>query len=146
MKLWFKWLTVGAVLLVGVGVVYSALAYRPVNVRVGDGEFRAKIVRSAADRERGLSGTSQLGDQQAMLFVFPSDDRWGIWMKDMNYPIDIVWLDGDKTVRHIVTDARPDSYPTVFRPDGPMRYVIELKSGTVKHKSITIGTRAEFSS
>src|SRR3989338_9807532 len=112
---------------------------------INDNRFDANIARSAADRQHGLSDSPQIAANQAMVFVFPSDGRWGIWMKDMNYPIDILWLDKAKKVQHIVTDAQPDSYPeTSFRPPTDVRYVIELKSGTVKDKRITIGTQAAF--
>ena len=66
-------------------------------------------------------------------------------MKDMNYPIDIIWIDQQKVVQYIVADAQPASYPqTTFKPDRAVRYVLEVKAGTAAQKSITIGTRAEF--
>lgn len=111
---------------------------------IGQTNLKTQVVIDEAERTRGLSGSQPLGDDQAMLFVFPAEDTWGIWMKEMNYPIDIVWLDKDKTVQHIVENAQPSSYPSIFRPAQPMRYVLEMKAGTVKHKSITIGARAEF--
>lgn len=144
MKLSLKLLAVGGTLVIGLGVVCGALAYRPPNLRIASTDFHARIVSSEADRKHGLSGTNPLGEREAMIFVFPSDDRWGIWMKDMKYPIDILWLDKDRIVRHIVEDARPESYPTTFRPDMPVRYVIEMKSGTAKQKHITIGSGAKF--
>src|SRR3954470_9978565 len=61
-------------------------------VRIGDGIFAAKVVKTAPERAKGLSDTSDLRQDQAMLFVYDSDDKHAIWMKDMNYSIDIVWL------------------------------------------------------
>lgn len=107
--------------------------------------FNAFVARTEADRQQGLSDSPQINSDQAMVFVFESDSKWGIWMKDMNYPIDILWLDTAKKVQNIVTNAQPDSYPeTSFYPPNNTRYVIELKSGTVKDKRITIGTQAAF--
>lgn len=111
---------------------------------IGQAQLKAQVVVDEAERTKGLSGSKPLVDDQAMLFVFPAEDTWGIWMKEMNYPIDVVWLDKDKIVQHIVENAQPSSYPSIFRPAQPMRYVLEMKAGTVKHKSITIGARAEF--
>ena len=112
---------------------------------IAEHPFKADIARTAADLQHGLSDSPQIAADQAMVFIFPTVSKWGIWMKDMNYPIDILWLDEAKKVQHIVEVAQPDSYPeTSFYPPSDARYVIELKSGTVKDKRITIGTQAAF--
>src|SRR4051812_8934615 len=64
-----------------------------VTVHIGDGVFAARVARTNSEREKGLSGTHDLRSNQAMLFVYDTDDEWSIWMKEMNYPIDIIWLD-----------------------------------------------------
>lgn len=105
------------------------------------------ILRTEAELQKGLSGTSNLPEGSAMVFVFPRDDKWGIWMKDMNYAIDIVWLNKDKKVVHMVKDAQPSSYPsTTFAADGESRYVIELPSGTIERTGITKGDTADMPS
>jgi uncharacterized membrane protein (UPF0127 family) len=115
------------------------------SVRIGDGVFAAKVVKTPAERAKGLSDTSSLRPDQAMLFVFDDDAKHGIWMKDMNYPIDIVWLDKDKKVVYIVKNAPPESYPyETFVPKQDARYVLEFAAGTVGRKSIIIGKSASF--
>lgn len=107
--------------------------------------FQARVVSSPEARQKGLSGTSQLPRTEAMLFDFGSDDTWGIWMKDMNYPIDIVWLDKDKRIIYMVKQAEPSSYPyTSFKPSKPARYVIEFAEDTINGKDLTIGDKATF--
>lgn len=105
--------------------------------------YHTTIMQSDEERRRGLSGTERLPSGQAMLFVFPDDERWGIWMKDMRYAIDIVWLNSAARVVHMVEDAHPDSYPdTTYRSPVPSRYVIELPSGTIKRTAIASGMKA----
>lgn len=105
--------------------------------------YQTQVRNDKDELERGLSGTKSLPDGHAMLFVFPNDDKWAIWMKDMNYPIDIVWLDKDKKIVHLVKDAQPSSYPdTRFVPQTDSRYVIELPSGTIERTGITLGDKA----
>jgi len=107
--------------------------------------YRLTVAQTEADREHGLSDTSSLPQDQAMLFVFPSSGHPAIWMKDMNYPIDIVWLSNDKTVVHTVENAQPSSYPdTIFQTDNDSRYVIELPAGTIEKTDINSGDKAEF--
>lgn len=114
-------------------------------VRIGDGVFAAKVVKTAKEREKGLSGTNELRKDQAMLFVYDKEAKWSIWMKDMNYPIDIVWLDSEKKVVYIVKNAPPESYPyETFTPKQDARYVLELPAGSIGPKSIVIGEDAAF--
>lgn len=144
-----RWIALSATIIVLVGLGAVGLWYQslPPTVTLGDATFAMRVARTASERQQGLSGTSQIAADEALVFDFLAEDRWGIWMKDMNYPIDIVWLDGDKNVIHIVKDAQPSSYPTVtYRPAEPAKYVIELKAGVTSAKRITIGTHAVFDS
>ena len=113
-------------------------------VRIGDTVFAAKVAKTQAEREKGLSDTKGLRENQALLFVYERDGMWPIWMKDMKYPIDIVWLDKDKKVVYIVKNAPPESYPETFTPKQEARYILEMSAGTVEKKSIVIGTIAGF--
>lgn len=106
--------------------------------------FRTSVAATPATRQQGLSGTTAIAPDVLKLFVFDTNDKWGIWMKDMNYAIDIVWLDMNRTVVHIEENVVPESYPTVFVPDVPSRYVIEGAAGMVKETNVTLGTVLDF--
>jgi uncharacterized membrane protein (UPF0127 family) len=134
----FGILFVGGVLFLGIRLQAQAN-----ELRLHGHSYHISIQRTDAEREKGLSGTASLAKNKAMLFVFPNDDKWRIWMKDMNYPIDIVWLDSDKNVIYVVKDAQPSSYPnTIFKSDKNARYVIELASGTIERTGISLGDPA----
>lgn len=107
--------------------------------------FDVKVAATESVRHKGLSGTKHLDLTEGMLFVFERDDKWGIWMKDMFIPIDILWLDKDKKIIYIVKQADPSSYPfTTYSPSKPARYVVELAAGTVARKNLKIGDVATF--
>ncbi|MFA7309979.1 MAG: DUF192 domain-containing protein [Candidatus Paceibacterota bacterium] len=105
---------------------------------------RVTVASTPAARQQGLSGRSGLAQDEGMLFVFPEDGEYGFWMKDMLFPIDIVWLDADGTVVYIAPEVSPDSYPTSYRPATSSRYVVELPAGWVKVYNLSIGDRAEL--
>lgn len=108
--------------------------------------FEVRIADNDRDRKKGLSGTNDLPKNEALVFIFDHDGRHGIWMKDMNYAIDIVWLDSERRVVHIKTNALPESYPNEsFYPKSDARYVVEFRSGIVEDKGIRIGQEAIFS-
>lgn len=142
-----NWLIAGLILAVVATALYVIMPQlRPqAMVHLGDGIFRARIARTVEQRQEGLSGVQYLNDDEAMLFVFDQDGRWSIWMKDMNFPIDIVWLDANQKVIYVVKNASPDSYPaTVFTPKTSARYVVEIKAGMVDRQRIAISQTATF--
>lgn len=140
-------LVAGALVLVGTAALYVLWPQlQPhVTVHIGDAVFTTRIARTPEERAKGLSGTQELRQDQALLLVYDRDDKWSIWMKDMKYPLDIVWLDKDKKVVYIVKNAPPESYPyDNFVPKQEARYVLEMPAGTVSKKSIVIGEAATF--
>lgn len=93
--------------------------------------FDVAVADSPIDLKQGLSGTSYLADRTGMLFVFPENDQHGIWMKDMKYPIDIIWISESYNIVYIKKDATPESYPAVFQNSKPARYVLEIPAGSI---------------
>jgi uncharacterized membrane protein (UPF0127 family) len=73
--------------------------------------------------------SSEREDDPGLLFVFDEPGLHGIWMKDMRFPIDILWLDDAFQVVDVRKNVAPDSYPTVFKPTKPARYVLEVTAG-----------------
>lgn len=118
--------------------------YQTTSITLGGQRFSARVPMTEATQEKGLSGTKSLTESEAMLFVFDKDQRWGIWMKDMKIPIDIVWLDADKHIVFVKKNAQPDSYPEVFEPPIDARYVIEIAAGRSDDLGIQLGDRAQF--
>ena len=81
-----------------------------------------------------------------MLFVFDANDYHGIWMKDMRFPIDIIWIAEDKTIVEITRNVAPETYPTIFKPPRPVRYVIETNPYFAESFSINVGDTVELPS
>lgn len=143
-----RWLIVVLVLaLIGFGIysMVAQLSTPSTAVTLGSTVLDAEVVDTAELRELGLSGRSGLGRDQAMLFVFEHDGKWSIWMKDMKFPIDAVWLDGNKRVVHVAKNLQPDVEPyTTYSPGKPARYIIELPAGAADKLNIRLGSPAEF--
>jgi len=139
---------IGGVLLIIIGsaVLFMMSTFQPkVSLYFGSGAFDAKIAYTEADRQKGYGGVTNIADNEALILVFPSNDLWRIWMKDMKVPIDIVWLNEDKKVIHIVKNASPDTGTEgTYVPKTPARYVLELAAGTVDSKAIAVGRSAIF--
>ncbi len=105
-----------------------------------------RILRADTEdsRRQGLSNRTSLPADTGMLFIFPSVAIQGFWMKDMHFPLDIIWIDKDKKVIGIAKNATPESYPAVFMSPDPIQYVLEIHAGTSADFGITTGTQLVF--
>ncbi len=99
-----------------------------------------EFAATTATRERGLGGRTSISDDYGMLFVFVEDDEYGFWMKDTLIPLDIFWLDSKGQVVSIAADVATSSYPYVFYPSVPARYVLETAAGFARAHAIATGT------
>lgn len=106
---------------------------------IGETSIIVLISDTKKKRTEGLSGFDKLGQIEGMFFVFPENDRHGIWVKDMNFPLDIIWLNDHKEIIFIEKDVKPSSYPKVFVPDKPSKYVIEFNAGFVERHKLRVG-------
>jgi uncharacterized membrane protein (UPF0127 family) len=110
-------------------------------IHVGKTSVIVDVVRTEEARERGLSGRDSLEGGHGMLFVFESEGLPGIWMKDMKFPIDIIWADKSGVIVTIARKVAPESYPTVFTPKSPALYVLEVPSGFADQYDIAEGDK-----
>ena len=115
-----------------------------VALTMGNMTFRAQVADSDDERARGLSGRPSLASNEALLVVFPYQDAWGIWMKDMLFPIDIVWADAEMRVIMVREGVAPETYPEAFRPSSPALYVVELPAGSASRHGIVPGGKIIF--
>jgi len=108
-------------------------------VQFGTRKLHIERAETSRDREKGLSGRDFLDEEEGLLFVFDTADRYGFWMKDMNFAIDIIWLDEDGTVVHIEDRVVPETFPTVFWPVEPAKYVLEVSAGLRESSGVSAG-------
>ncbi len=110
--------------------------------------FLVEIASTDEEKILGLGGRKSLDDKlnvdTGMLFVFSEPSIEGFWMKDMNFPIDIVWMDQNKKITGYVEGAKPEDFPKIYESPGEVSYVLEISKGQVKSKNIKIGDTANF--
>jgi len=123
----------------GYNGIESAKVEKVSTVEVDGTIFKVVIADTEKEMNRGLSGRKKLEKNQGMLFVFEKSGVYPFWMKDMNFPIDIIWIDEDFKVVYIKENATPESYPETFTSYSPARYALEVASGVTKNNKIKIG-------
>ncbi len=117
---------------------------RSVEIVLSGNHFSVEIAKSRKELIHGLSGKGSIGDKEGLLMIFEIEDRHGIWMKEMSFPIDIIWLDGDLKVVDIANNIYPETFPTIFYPRVPAFYVLEINAGLAGEYGISIGDRAKI--
>lgn len=116
-----------------------------VPLKIGNTTVKASVADSLPERIRGLSDTPFLPDDVVKLFVFNALGNHSIWMKNMNYSIDIIWATKDGEIVHIEENISPDTYPKSFESPVPAWYVVETNAGFVESNSITVGSTLSLS-
>ncbi|MCX6792941.1 MAG: DUF192 domain-containing protein [Candidatus Falkowbacteria bacterium] len=87
----------------------------------------------------GLSRRSSLCDNCGMLFVFPESKLQTFVMREMNFPLDMVWLN-DKKIIGYNENLRPETTEpyTLYKSPAEVNYVLEINAGFVKKHNIKI--------
>ena len=113
-------------------------------LRAGTHNYDLQLVTTAAAQEKGLGGRNDMPRESGMLFVFQNSATHCFWMKDMQFPLDIIWTDKTHKVVYIQPELAPNTYPRTFCPPRPAQYVIELNAGEATRASIHIGETLTF--
>lgn len=116
-------------------------------ITFGTQTYKIEIADTDDARSKGLSGRSTLARDEGMLFIFQTKDTYSFWMKDMQFPLDFVWLDGDTVVD--ITENVPvpltATYAPAFRPKQAVNQVLEINAGEIKRVGIKVGDKVGFS-
>lgn len=108
-------------------------------------ELYIEVADNNESRSLGLSGRNSISDKEGMLFVFDEFKTSNcFWMKDMNFAIDMVWMDEHKKVINVVQNVGPETYPETFCPEANAKYGLEIRAGSAGEFGIEKGITLNF--
>ncbi|MCF7865613.1 MAG: DUF192 domain-containing protein [Candidatus Pacebacteria bacterium] len=116
----------------------------PSKLNIASSSYKILLANTDELRQKGLGSRQGIDTNEVMLFVFDNEAKHFFWMKDMLFPIDMVWLDKDKKVIYIEQNVAPDTYPKAFGPQVDSQYVLEFQEGTVKREGLSLGEQITF--
>lgn len=94
--------------------------------------FTIDVVKSPKDKQIGLSSKSAIPANYGMYFPFDKADYYAFWMKNMKFPIDILFLRQNKIVTIYenvpVPTSNTDNLP-LYQPNEPADAVLEISAG-----------------
>lgn len=123
---------------------FSNIEMNKVAIIAPNGSIAAEIADTPILRERGLGGRELLPEGKGMLFRFDQPGIFGFWMKDMKFPIDIVWIDDSHRVVSIDALIATSTYPDTFLSPTDTFFVLELPAGSAERFGIVAGTELKF--
>lgn len=109
------------------------------------GCVEAEVADSRDKRMQGLMFRESLPKNSGMLFIFDKEEDQGFWMKNMNFALDVIWINADKEVVKISKNVPPckDECESIS-PGKKVKYVLEVNSGFAESSNIRAGETVEI--
>ncbi|MDP3742641.1 MAG: DUF192 domain-containing protein [Candidatus Micrarchaeota archaeon] len=108
--------------------------------------FEVEVASTEAQRVAGLSNRDVLPVGTAMLFVFETEGQYPFWMKDMKFPLDIIWISNSGTVVFIESNAQPCNAAVCvpINQQQNAKYVLEVNAGNANSSGLKVGDEVEI--
>jgi len=118
---------------------------------IGGKKIDVELANTPEKRTLGLSDRESLNDEDGMLFTFDKQDTSpAFWMKDMNFSIEIIWINDGKVIQIDKNvpppePQTPEAELTLYKPAQPIDYVLEVASGFSEENEIKLGDNVDVS-
>lgn len=126
----------------------SSAGKKYTNVSIGEKTLVAEIADTDKKRSTGLSGRESLEEGSGILFVFDKASDHSFWMKDMKFPIDIIWINNKKVIdisHQIQPEEKDPRFLRIYKPVRDAKFVLEVNSGYARKNNIKIGDTVQGS-
>ena len=128
-------------------LLYKFVRFPVSTIRCNGRTLKVFVADNPARQMLGLMHRQGLRSNEGMLFIFGNNSKWGIWMANMKFSIDIIWIDRTCTVVDIKKGAEPCNSIfncKTFIPKTESKYVLEVNSGGASRYRIKKGDRLRF--
>ena len=116
-----------------------------VEIEINGKRMKAEVADTPWKRARGLMFRKKLPNDKGMLFVFEKEGVYGFWMVNMTFPIDIIWIDKNRTIVDITENAQPCLVNCkIYRPSKKVLYVLEVNASFTEKYNVKIGDKVKF--
>lgn len=124
---------------------FSFNPFKKSTVSINNKTFSVQLAKSEKEKMTGLSGRSSLDQNSGMLFIFTKKDQYAFWMRNMKFPIDIIFIDDDKVVDVIQNASVPTTKNVallpIYKSNFPANYILEINAGLAQKNQIKTGDK-----
>jgi len=113
-------------------------------VRISGEEIQVELALTQEERLQGLSNRTNLNPGSGMLFIFEQSGEHPFWMKEMNFPLDMIWINENMKVVYIKNNAQPNDYPQIYGKGYDAKYVLEVVADFIEQHNLKIGDSVRF--
>jgi uncharacterized membrane protein (UPF0127 family) len=143
-----KFLTLILGILLILIIAFLALNYllpKTPRIAINGHTFNLYLAETSQEQEIGLAKYKSIGLNQGMIFIFNRPDYYSFWMKDMKFPIDIIFISGNKVVDVFQkVPVSPDENLPVYTTKAKADKVLEINAGLAKKDNIKIGDEVKL--
>jgi len=118
--------------------------YKQGEVKIDSKTLHVDIADDICKQELGLSGKKSLSDSTGMIFIFGKLGNYGFWMQNMNFPLDILWINDNFEVVGMEKSLATSTYPGIFGENYLTKYVLEIPAGYSDKNNIKVGDKIIF--
>ncbi|OGY48441.1 MAG: hypothetical protein A3J65_00690 [Candidatus Buchananbacteria bacterium RIFCSPHIGHO2_02_FULL_45_11b] len=108
-------------------------------IRLGETEIKVKVAKTPDQQIKGFSSQDGLAEDEGLLFIYPDRQTRGIWMKEMKFDIDIIWLDDYRVIGFEENAPFILGTSKIYYSPKPVNQILEVGAGFVKEHQIGIG-------
>ncbi|HTI79717.1 MAG TPA: DUF192 domain-containing protein [Acetobacteraceae bacterium] len=105
-------------------------------------DFSVEMANTPDQQTVGLMFRKSVPPDGGMLFDWGSPRDSQMWMRNTLAPLDMVFINGDGTIRSIAENTVPESL-AVIDSHGPVRATLELAAGTTARLNIRVGDKVQ---
>lgn len=129
------------IFLMGLLVLFDLFLSHKKTVTISNHPFTVVVAKTAREQEVGLAKYQSLSQEQGMYFPFNHPDYYTFWMKNMHFPIDILFLKQDKIIDIFSDVPVPQTGKDlpIYKPSSPADAALEIHAGLSKQYGFKIG-------
>ena len=116
------------------------------NTSKGTTTYDVEVADTTDERTLGLMNRDSLDENKGMIFVYDKEVVPAFWMKNMEFPLDMIFFDKNLKVVDFFQNVPPcatDVCPH-YIPSTGSQYILEVNSGTVNKLNVQRGDLAEY--
>ena len=112
-------------------------------IRIDDDVIKVEIAESRADKQRWLMFREEkLPLNSAMILIYEKPDLYAMWLLNIEYNLDLIWINENGNIVYMVKDADPcknalDAASCTYKNTKPAKYIIAAASGFIEEHDIT---------
>lgn len=106
-------------------------------------KFNIEFAETDYETQTGLMYRKGMDNNQGMLFIFPDERMHSFYMKNTEFPLDIIYIKEDLKIASFQENAQPLN-ESGLSSLVPIKYVLEVNGGLSQELGLSIGDSISF--